>query len=71
MRKFLRIWKYSLGSFSDDKTAPYDNYVAGIRTLIIVSYMVTNVAIVANAVRHWDDVKTGTGACEAVDPMLY
>lgn len=71
MKKIWEIWKYSLGSFSDDKTAPYDNYVAGIRTLIVVSYMVTNVAIVANAVRHWDDVKTGTGACEAVDPMLY
>ena len=55
MKKFLKIWKYSLGSFSDDKTAPYDNYVAGIRTLIVVSYMVTNVAIVANAVRHWND----------------
>ena len=40
---------------------PYDNYVAGIRTVIFVSYMVTNIAIIANAVRHWDDVKTGTG----------
>ena len=55
MKKVWEIWKYSLGSFSDDKTAPYDNYVAGIRTLIVVSYMVTNVAIVANAVRHWND----------------
>ena len=30
--------------------------VAIIRTAILVSYMVTNVAIVANAVRHWNDV---------------
>ena len=58
MKKIWEIWKYSLGSFSDDKTAPYDNYVAGIRTIIFVSYMVTNIAIVANAVRHWDNVKT-------------
>jgi len=56
MQKIWQIWKYSLGSFSDDKTAPYDNYVASIRTLIFVSYMVTNIAIVANAVRHWNDI---------------
>ena len=70
MKKVWEIWKYSLGSFSDDKTAPYDNYVAGIRTLIIVSYMVTNVAIVANAVRHWDDVKTVPPVAECSGTLL-
>ena len=34
--------------------------IAGIRTFILVAYMVTNIAIVANAVRHWDDVKSVT-----------
>ena len=70
MKKIWEIWKYSLGSFSDDKTAPYDNYVAGIRTLIVVSYMVTNVAIVANAVRHWDDVKTVPPVAECSESLL-
>ena len=70
MKKVWEIWKYSLGSFSDDKTAPYDNYVAGIRTLIIVSYMVTNVAIVANAVRHWDDMKTVPPVAQCDQPLL-
>ena len=70
MKKVWEIWKYSLGSFSDDKTAPYDNYVAGIRTLIIVSYMVTNVAIVANAVRHWDNVKTVPPVAQCDQPLL-
>ncbi|WLW37228.1 hypothetical protein [Synechococcus phage S-RS29] len=70
MKKVWEIWKYSLGSFSDDKTAPYDNYVAGIRTLIVVSYMVTNVAIVANAVRHWDDVKTVPPVAECSESLL-
>ncbi len=70
MKKVWEIWKYSLGSFSDDKTAPYDNYVAGIRTLIVVSYMVTNVAIVANAVRHWDDVKTVPPVAECSETLL-
>ena len=58
MLRIWRIWKYTLGSFSDDKTAPYDNYVAGIRTFIFVSYMVTNAFIVSGVIRHWDNVKT-------------
>jgi len=56
MKKILRIWKYSIGSFSDDKTEPYDNFVAAIRTLIFVSYMVTNAFIVSGVIRHWNNV---------------
>ena len=55
-RKSLwRIWAKALGDKSgkDDREA---DTVAWIRTLIFVSYLVTNVAIVANAVRHWNDV---------------
>ena len=50
-----RIWAKALGEKSgkDDREA---DTVARIRTLIFVSYLVTNVAIVANAVRHWNDV---------------
>ena len=70
MKKVWEIWKYSLGSFSDDKTAPYDNYVASIRTIIFVSYMVTNIAIVANAVRHWDNVKTVPSVAECPETLL-
>jgi hypothetical protein len=40
MQKIWQILKYSLGSFSDDKTAPYDNYVAIIRTVIIFLLLV-------------------------------
>mgnify|MGYP003141818144 CR=1 FL=1 len=54
VRKIGKIWKYSLGSFSDDKTEPYDNYIAAIRTLLFVSYLVTNCFIVAGVIRHWD-----------------
>ena len=25
--KIWEIWKYALGSFSDDKTAPYDDFI--------------------------------------------
>ena len=50
-----RIWAKALGEKSgkDDREA---DTVAWIRTLIFISYLVTNVAIVANAVRHWNDV---------------
>jgi len=58
MNKIWEIWKYSLGSFSDDKTAPYDNYVAIIRTSIFVSYMVTNAFIISGVIRHWDKVNS-------------
>ena len=54
MKQFFQIWKYSLGSFSDEKTEPYDNYVGGIRTVIFVSYMVTNSFIVSGVIRHWN-----------------
>ena len=53
-----QVWKYALGSFSDDKTAPFDNYVAIIRTVIFVSYMVTNTFIISGVIRHWNDVPT-------------
>ena len=56
MKKVWKVWKYAIGSFSDDKTAPYDNYVAGIRTIIFVSYMVTNAFIVSGVLRHWHNV---------------
>ena len=61
-----KIWKYSLGSFSDEKTQRYDDYVAIVRSIIFVSYMVTNCFIISGVVRHWDKGKSdrvvyGTG----------
>ena len=65
-----RIWAKALGEKSgkDDREA---DIIAGIRTLIFISYLVTNVAIVANAVRHWNDgvnrnVVTGTQPTQRV-----
>ena len=55
MNKIWRIWAKALGAKEgkDDREA---DTIACIRTLIFVSYLVTNVAIVANAVRHWNDI---------------
>jgi hypothetical protein len=55
MNKIWRIWAKALGAKEgrDDREA---DTIAGIRTFILICYMVTNVAIVANAVRHWNDI---------------
>ena len=58
MKEILLVWKYSLGSFSDSKTEKYDNWIVLVRTVIFVSYMVTNSFIVAGVVRHWDSNRT-------------
>jgi len=55
MIKVWRIWKYALGSFSDEKTEPYDSYVVLVRSIIFVSYLVTNCFIIAGVIRHWGD----------------
>ena len=55
-RKSLwRIWAKALGA-KEGKNDREADIIAGIRTLIFVSYLVTNVAIVANAIRHWNDI---------------
>jgi hypothetical protein len=56
-RSAWRIWAKALGEKAGKNDREADT-VAIIRTVIFVSYMVTNVAIVANAVRHWNNVPT-------------
>ena len=58
MKKAFKIWKYALGSFSDDKTEKYDDYVVMVRTIIFISYLVTNCFIISGVIRHWNDVPT-------------
>jgi hypothetical protein len=53
-RKIWRIWAKALGEKSGRTDREADT-IACIRTFILICYMVTNVAIVANAVRHWND----------------
>ena len=58
MIKLWRIWKYALGSFSDEKTKEYDNAVCIVRSIIFISYLVTNCFITAGVIRHWNNVPT-------------
>tara|TARA_B100000035_G_scaffold253526_1_gene222925 strand:+ start:322 stop:483 length:162 start_codon:yes stop_codon:yes gene_type:complete len=50
MNKVWRIWAKALGQ-KDGRNDREADIIAGIRTIIFVSYMVTNIAIVANAVK--------------------
>lgn len=53
-KKLWRVWAKALGSkeSSCDKEA---DKVAIIRTFIFASYLITNIAIIANTWRHWND----------------
>ena len=70
MIRVWRIWKYALGSFSDEKTEPYDNYVVLVRSIIFVSYLVTNCFITAGVIRHWDSGQTVPQPTQQVKKVL-
>ena len=52
-----RIWAKALGEKygRNDREA---DLIACIRTLIFVSYLVTNAFIISGVIRHWNDVPT-------------
>ena len=54
-----RIWAKALGA-KEGKNDREADIIAGIRTVILICYMVTNVAIVANAVRHWNNLNSNS-----------
>ena len=53
--KIINVWKYALGSFSDEKTKPYDNHIVIIRSIIFFSYLITNCFIIAGVIKHWNN----------------
>jgi len=53
VKGFWKVWKYTIGSFSDDKTQEYDNIIASIRSVIVIINVVTCVFITLNIVHNW------------------
>ncbi len=49
-----RIWAKALGE-KYGRTDREADTIAGIRTLIFISYLVTNLFIISGVVRHWND----------------
>jgi len=52
MKSLWRIWAKALGEKASEDNCEADT-VAVVRTLIVVSYILTNVFIVAGVIRHW------------------
>ena len=48
----LKLWQYSLGSYSDDKTKPYDKQMLIIRTIWVLLHIATCMAIILNAIAN-------------------
>ena len=59
MRSFRlwRLWCKALGEKYGRNDREADT-IAGIRTLIFISYLVTNLFIISGVIRHWNDVPT-------------
>lgn len=55
-KSFWRLWAKSLGEKASHCDKESDK-IAVIRTIIFLTYLMTNIAIVANAIRHWNDVE--------------
>ena len=58
MKHAWRIWAKALGA-KEGKNDKEADYVALLRTFILISYFTTNCFIVAGVVRHWNDVEYG------------
>lgn len=52
MRKLWRIWAKALGEKSG-KTDDESDQIALLRTLIVLVYVVANIALIANVIHHW------------------
>lgn len=52
--KIWRLWAKALGekASNDDRES---DHIANIRTVIFLTYLITNICIVAGVVRHWND----------------
>jgi hypothetical protein len=52
MRRWWRLWAKALGR-KDGITDRESDKVAIIRTIIVLSYIISNMFIIAGVIRHW------------------
>ena len=55
--KMWRLWCKALGEKATNDDREADN-VAYIRTIIFLTYLITNLFICAGVIRHWNDAPT-------------
>ena len=57
-RKTLwRLWAKALGEKASKNDRESD-HIAGIRSIIFCTYLITNLFIIAGVIRHWNDQST-------------
>ena len=58
MKKKKNLWRYWAKSLGEkaSKNDRESDYVAGIRTFLFGTYLITNCFIIAGVVRHWNDI---------------
>lgn len=54
MKKWWRLWAKAVGEKSGKDDGEADA-IAFIRTVIVLTYIITNCFIVAGVIRHWND----------------
>jgi hypothetical protein len=54
LKKLWRIWAKALGE-KTGATSQEADIVALVRTFIVLTYIVTNLFIVAGVIRHWNN----------------
>ena len=52
MKKLWRLWSKALGEKAGSTDCEADR-VALVRTIIVLSYIITNLFIIAGVIRHW------------------
>jgi hypothetical protein len=52
IRKWWRLWAKALGDKSGINTEESDR-IACLRTIIVLSYIITNLFIIAGVIHHW------------------
>jgi hypothetical protein len=53
IKSFWRLWAKALGEKSGNTDIESDR-IACIRTIIVLSYIITNCFIIAGVIRHWN-----------------
>jgi len=53
IKRLWRIWAKALGEKSGNTDTESDR-IACIRTIIVLSYIITNCFIIAGVIRHWN-----------------
>ena len=52
-KNMWHIWCDALGQKANTENNTHSDNVAIVRTIIILTYLITNIVIVAGVIRHW------------------